>query len=120
MNWLLVIAGALAGAPLRYLTDRAVQARLGTLFPWGTFLVNALACAALGFLGAAAFPANVEHLLGPGLCATYSTYSTFSWETLRLAEAGAPLRATANALASPAVGLATAFLGAALADTLGL
>ncbi|MFR9724827.1 fluoride efflux transporter FluC [Streptomyces sp. MS19] len=118
MNWLLVIAGALIGAPLRYLTDRAVQTRLGTLFPWGTFTVNMLACAALGFVSAAAVPADVEHFLGPGVCASYSTYSTFSWETLRLAETGTPLRATANTLASPLVGLTAAFLGTALAHAL--
>ncbi len=40
MNWLLVIAGALAGAPLRYCTDRAVQSRHDTVFPWGTFAVE--------------------------------------------------------------------------------
>ncbi|MGW0900027.1 fluoride efflux transporter CrcB, partial [Streptomyces goshikiensis] len=41
MNWLLVVAGAVVGAPLRYLTDRAVQARHGSVFPFGTFAVNA-------------------------------------------------------------------------------
>ncbi|RSS37703.1 fluoride efflux transporter CrcB, partial [Streptomyces sp. WAC07061] len=40
MNWLLVVAGAVVGAPLRYLTDRAVQARHDSVFPWGTFVVN--------------------------------------------------------------------------------
>ena len=48
MNWLLVVAGAMVGAPLRYLTDRAVQARHDSVFPWGTFAVNA--AGSLGFI----------------------------------------------------------------------
>ncbi|CAM5350023.1 Fluoride-specific ion channel FluC OS=Streptomyces microflavus OX=1919 GN=fluC PE=3 SV=1 [Streptomyces microflavus] len=45
MNWLLVVIGGAVGAPLRYLTDRAVQAHQGPgvayVFPWGTFTANA-------------------------------------------------------------------------------
>ncbi|MEU1295836.1 CrcB family protein [Streptomyces sp. NPDC005840] len=119
MNWLMVIAGAIIGAPLRYLTDRAVQARHDTVFPWGTFSVNIAACAGLGFLTAAAtattVPTELQHLIGPGLCATLSTYSTFSFESLRLAEAGAKYFAAANALVSIVAGLGTAYLTTALA-----
>ncbi|WP_206443414.1 fluoride efflux transporter FluC, partial [Candidatus Protofrankia californiensis] len=50
MNWLLVILGAMAGAPVRYLTDRAVQARHDMLFPWGTFTVNVVASGVLGLV----------------------------------------------------------------------
>lgn len=50
MNWLLVIIGAAVGAPLRYLTDRAVQSRHDTVFPWGTFTVNVSGCLVLGLL----------------------------------------------------------------------
>jgi fluoride exporter len=118
VNWLLVIAGAVLGAPLRYLTDRAVQARHKSGFPWGTFAVNLVACLVLGALtGAAnsgAASPSVQLFLGTGLCATLSTYSTFSYETLRLAESGAKLHAAANAFISVAAGLAGAFLGAAL------
>ncbi|WP_206437606.1 fluoride efflux transporter FluC, partial [Candidatus Protofrankia datiscae] len=53
MNWLLVIVGAAVGAPLRYLTDRAVQARHDTAFPWGTFTVNVAASAVLGLVSGA-------------------------------------------------------------------
>ncbi len=45
---LLVTLGAAIGAPLRYLVDRAVQARHDTLFPWGTFAVNAAGPASSG------------------------------------------------------------------------
>lgn len=50
MNWLLVVAGAVVGAPLRYLTDRAVQSRHDSVFPWGTFAVNVAGCLILGLL----------------------------------------------------------------------
>lgn len=118
MNWLMVLAGALVGAPLRYLTDRAVQSRHDTVFPWGTFGVNLAACAVLGLLTGAAtattVPQALQHLVGPGLCATLSTYSTFSFESLRLAETGAKYFAAANAVVSVVAGLGTAYVGVAL------
>ncbi|WP_329138720.1 CrcB family protein [Streptomyces sp. NBC_01476] len=120
MNWLMVLTGAVVGAPLRYLTDRAVQARHDTVFPWGTFTVNIAACAGLGFLTGAAtattVPQALQHLIGPGLCATLSTYSTFSFESLRLAETGSRYFAFANAGVSIVAGLGTAYVGAGLAQ----
>ncbi|MGY4276781.1 fluoride efflux transporter CrcB [Streptomyces sp. M18.1] len=122
MNWLLVMAGAMVAAPLRYLTDRAVQARHGTVFPWGTFTVNVVGCLVLGTLAGAAThgaaSASVQLLVGTGLCGALTTYSTFSYETLRLAENGARLLAAANVLAGVVAGLGAAFLGTALADAL--
>ncbi|EFL30004.1 camphor resistance protein CrcB [Streptomyces viridochromogenes DSM 40736] len=113
MNWLLVIGGAMVGAPLRYLTDRAVQSRHDSVFPWGTFTVNVSGCLILGLLTGAT--AHLQLLLGTGLCGALTTYSTFSYETLRLAETGARLHAAVNVAASVAAGLAAAFAGAALA-----
>ncbi|MGP3987625.1 fluoride efflux transporter CrcB [Streptomyces sp. 3N207] len=119
MNWLLVISGAAVGAPLRYLTDRAVQARHDALFPWGTFLVNVTACLLLGLLTGAALEgaasSNVQLLLGTGLCGALSTYSTFSYETLRLAEQGAARYALLNMAASLAAGLGAAYAGVTMA-----
>ncbi|MFI1607635.1 fluoride efflux transporter CrcB [Streptomyces griseofuscus] len=93
MNWLLVIIGAMVGDPLRYLTDRAVQQRHDTVFPWGTFTVNVVGCLILallsGAVAAGAASSHVQLLLGTGLCGALTTYSTFSYETLRLAEDGA-------------------------------
>lgn len=119
MNWLLVVAGAMVGAPLRYLTDRTVQARHDTVFPWGTFLVNVAGSLVLGLVTGAAVagaaPQRVHLLLGTGLCGALTTYSTFSYETLRLAEDGARLFAAVNVALSVAAGLGAAFAGAALA-----
>ncbi|WP_030241051.1 fluoride efflux transporter CrcB [Streptomyces sp. NRRL S-350] len=122
MNWLLVVAGAMVGAPLRYLTDRAVQARHDSVFPWGTFTVNVAGCLVLGLVTGAvtagAASSQVQLLLGTGLCGALTTYSTFSYETLRLAETGAGRYALANAAGSVAAGLAAVYAGAELASAL--
>ncbi|GHE03306.1 fluoride efflux transporter CrcB [Streptomyces alanosinicus] len=122
MNWLLVIAGAVVGAPLRYLTDRAVQARHDSVFPWGTFVVNVSGCLVLGLLtgavSAGAAGPHLQLLLGTGLCGALTTYSTFSYETLRLTEAGSGLYAALNVVASLVAGLAAAFAGVSLAGVL--
>ncbi|MFJ6567870.1 fluoride efflux transporter CrcB [Streptomyces sp. NPDC091292] len=122
MNWLLVIGGAMVGAPLRYLTDRAVQSRHDTVFPWGTFTVNVVGCLVLGLLTGAvtagATSAQVQLLVGTGLCGALTTYSTFSYETLRLAEDGAGVFAVANVVGSVLVGLGAAFAGAEVAGVL--
>ncbi|SFF39846.1 CrcB protein [Actinacidiphila alni] len=120
MNWLLVIVGAVVGAPARYLTDRAVQRRHDSAFPWGTFTINVVGCLVLGLITGAvaegAASSHVQLLVGTGFCGTLTTYSTFSYETLRLAESGARFYAAANAVASVAAGLGAAFTGTALAQ----
>jgi CrcB protein len=122
VNWLLVIVGGMVGAPLRYLTDRAVQTRHDTVFPWGTFAVNVVGCLILGLLtGAVAAGTAGSHLqlfLGTGLCGALTTYSTFSYETLRLTETGAGFYAAANVLVSVTAGLGAAFAGVSFAQAL--
>jgi CrcB protein len=120
VNWLLVIAGAMVGAPLRYLTDRAVQARVDGhhwVFPWGTLTVNITGSLILGIVTGAA-SSDVRLLLGTGFCGALTTYSTFSYETLRLAEEGARFYAAANAVVSVVAGLGAAFTGVAVARAL--
>jgi CrcB protein len=117
---LLVALGAAVGAPLRYLVDRAVQARHDSLFPWGTFAVNAAGSLLLGGLATTSLhtPAPVMAALGTGLCGTLTTYSTFGYETIRLLQDRARLFAIINAAASIIAGLGAATLDAALAQAL--
>nr|WP_272921634.1 fluoride efflux transporter CrcB [Streptomyces sp. SID8354] len=119
---MLVVAGAMVGAPLRFLTDRFVQARHDTVLPWGTFAVNVVGSLILGLLtGAAAAGAAGPHtrlLLGTGLCGALTTYSTFSYETLRLTVDGARRYAVLNVVLSLVAGLAAAFAGVALGRAL--
>ena len=115
MTLLLVLAGGVIGAPLRYLTDLLVQSRHDSVFPWGTFIVNVAGSLVLGLvLGAAsngALPASVVAFVGTGICGALTTFSTFGFETVRLVEEGSWLEAGTNAVASLLVGLAACALG---------
>ncbi|MEU4343298.1 fluoride efflux transporter CrcB [Nocardia sp. NPDC023852] len=104
---LLVVLGGAIGAPLRYLIDRAVQNRRDCLFPWGTFLVNVVGCLVLGGLTGAgsALSTPLFVLLGTGFCGALTTYSTFSYETVRLVERGAFFYAAMNVVVSVVAGL---------------
>jgi len=115
----MVALGAAIGAPMRYLIDRSIQARHDGAFPWGTFTVNLLACMVLGTVTGAvtsgAAPRTLQALIGTGLCGALSTYSTFSYESMRLNEEGARFFAVANIVVSVFAGFGAASLGAALA-----
>jgi CrcB protein len=108
-----VACGAAVGAPARYLVDRAIQSRHRSQFPFGTLTVNLIACFVLGImtgLGKSASPAMVA-LIGTGFCATLSTYSTFSFETMRLLDLRAARTATGYVALSLVAGCGTAALG---------
>jgi CrcB protein len=115
MTPLLVVVGAAIGAPLRYLTDRAVQARCGSLFPWGTLTVNVAGSLLLGFVVGLPTDPALTALVGTGFCGALTTYSTFGYETLRLVQTGARAQALGNVLASLVAGLGAASTGLALA-----
>lgn len=123
MTWVWVAVGGALGAPLRYLVDRGVQSRHRSDFPWGTLTVNALGSLVLGVVagavsgGAAGHTAQV--FLGTGFCGALTTYSTFSYETLRLAERGRTGWAVANGGVTPLVALGGVLCGEALARGFG-
>jgi fluoride exporter len=108
----LVFLGAAVGAPLRYLTDRLVQSRHDSLFPWGTLSVNLTGCLILGALtgAGAAVPGPVFALVGTGFCGALTTYSTFSYEILRLIEQKAYFYAATNVITSVIAGIGAAML----------
>jgi CrcB protein len=116
---LCVVAGAMVGAPLRYLTDRAVQRRHDSVFPWGTLVVNVAGSFLLGLLAVGAtrhaVSGTMMELLGTGFCGALTTYSTFSYETVRLVQDGARGYAALNVAASIGAGLVAVGCGAAVA-----
>ena len=116
MTWLLAVLGGMVGAPARYLVDVQVSARLGSGFPFGTFLANAVACALLGLVAGLGLAADSPGyvLLGTGVAGAMSTYSTFAFEIVRLVEDGELGRAVVYATVSPVVGLAALLLGLAV------
>jgi CrcB protein len=115
---LLAAAGAAIGAPARYLTDRALQSRHDSVFPWGTFLVNVAGSALLGFLAALAGHPGAAVIAGTAFCGAFTTFSTFSYETLKLAEDRAWFLAALNVVVSIGAALGAAFLGLAIAHAI--
>jgi fluoride exporter len=115
---LLVVAGAAVGAPLRHITDRLLQGRHDSRFPWGTLTANMAGSALLGFLVALPASHATQVLLGTGLSGALTTYSTFSYETLLLAKSGARTMALLNVVASILAGVGAACLGVAVAQAI--
>ncbi len=111
MTLLLVMAGAAIGAPSRWLVDRFVQRRHDSVFPWGTLVINVLGSAVLGFILGAGASGELVLLLGTGFCGGFTTFSTFSYETIRLVEEGSGGEALLNVGASLVAGLAAASAG---------
>lgn len=114
MTLVLIAVGAALGAPLRYLTDRFLQARHDSVFPWGTLAVNVAGSLLLGLLLGGHANTAIMALAGTGFCGALTTYSTFSYETLRLAQTGSRSYATINIIANVAAGIGAAFLGVAV------
>lgn len=122
MTYLYILAGAAAGAPLRYFLGSQVQSRLAGAFPWGTFAVNASGCLLIGLvLGWAEARGSLSRetrlLLVTGFLGSYTTFSAFAWETYSLAKAGDMTRSVAYVLLSVVLGLAATWGGAALGRT---
>lgn len=119
LAWVAFVAAGAVGAPVRYLVDGAVGDRTEGVFPWGTFLINTSGSLLFGFLtGLAlyhAFPSTPKVVLGTGFCGAYTTFSTFTFETVRLIEEGAINEAFRNALGTLLTCAAAAGAGVALA-----
>jgi CrcB protein len=116
MGLLAIAAGGALGAVLRYLLSGWVQQLGGARFPWGTLAVNAIGSFALGLLMAGL----LEHTVtGPvsrsfwtiGVLGAFTTFSTFSYETLELVTLGDWSAGIANVAANLGLGLIAAFLG---------
>ncbi len=110
----LVIAGAV-GAPLRYLVDGLVLDRSGGTFPFGTAVINITGSFLLGLLTGMAlyhgFPTTSKIVLGSGFCGSFTTFSTFAFETVRLAEEGGRRDAVKNTLLNLGAGTIAAAVG---------
>lgn len=114
MQVLLVALGGALGATLRYLVTSWVQQRVD-FFPWGTLVVNLLGSFLIGVvleLTVRGFLSSQARLfLAVGLLGGFTTFSSFSWETLALLEDGDVLPALLYAGGSLVVGIVLAWLG---------
>ncbi|MDQ1520478.1 MAG: fluoride exporter [Actinomycetota bacterium] len=113
-----VVAGAV-GAVARYVIDALVQQRTPSNRPWGTFTINVTGSFVLGLLTGLALYHGLgrtpKTVLGTGFCGAFTTFSTFTFETVRLAEDGELTAAALNVAGSVGAGIAAAALGIALA-----
>ncbi len=118
--WLVVALGGAVGATLRYGTGRLATLVFGATWPVGTLVVNVVGSLVLGFvvgLGERALPASVRLFVTTGLLGAFTTFSTFSVETVRLAERGELTGAAWNIALNTILGLTAAVLGLWLART---
>src|SRR5262245_47436267 len=120
MRWLVIFLGGGLGSALRFAIGGLVQRASDSFFPWGTFVVNASGCLAIGVLATlleerSLLAPTVRLFLLVGVLGGYTTFSTFGLETWRLVEAGDWLRAAANAGGSVLVGVAAVAGGVAIA-----
>lgn len=112
-----VIAGGALGAPARYLVDRFVSSRHERDWPWGTFLVNVSGAFLFALLlgSAGSVGANGLLFLGVGMLGSFTTWSTFTVEVVRLAQEGERINALSYLAATLIVGLGAAVVGFTLA-----
>ena len=115
MLWYVAIGSAVGGV-IRYLLGGAIQRALAASFPMGTLVINVTGSALLGFifryaLETPAVTPEIRALLGVGFCGGYTTFSTFSYETLTLLEDGDWRRAGLYVGVSLLGSVLAAFLG---------
>ena len=117
-----VALGGALGALARYGLSGWVYDRMGESFPWGTLVVNLVGCLALGivirWLQVSAVAPGLRPFLTIGLLGAFTTFGTFSYETVALLQEGQWLRAGLYVAGSVVLGLIAMVVGMALATTL--
>ncbi|MGA7833083.1 MAG: fluoride efflux transporter CrcB [Terracidiphilus sp.] len=122
-KYLLIALGGALGSVARYWVGSTVAGRMGTRFPFGTFVINLTACIIIGFsltyLGKrTGMDPAWRFLIAVGFIGAYSTFSTFEWETLSTLRSGAFALASLYAVGSLILGLIATWCGAALAEAI--
>jgi CrcB protein len=122
-KYLLIALGGAAGSIARYWVGSTVSGRIGTKFPYGTFVINITACIIIGFTltflsKRADLSPAWRYLVPIGFIGAYSTFSTYEWETLSTLRSGAFFLAALYAVGSLLLGLVAVWGGAVLADLL--
>ncbi len=124
VDFLFIGVGAIFGANARYVVGYYFAVRFGPTFPYGTLFINVSGSFLLGFV--LTFLSNrlgvnpgYRLLLGTGFMGAYTTFSTFSYETIALVQRGDWLPAIVNSLASLLGSLVAAYVGIVLATLVG-
>ena len=122
MTYVLVAVFGAAGAVSRYALDGWISDATHGQFPWGTFVINLLGSFALGLVVALmterllAQP-NWRIAIGIGYLGSFTTFSTYAYESVKLAEDGAVGLALVNSVGMVALGMLAAFVGLAIGRT---
>ncbi len=120
-KYFLIALGGALGSMARYWVGSMVANRMGTKFPYGTFVINITACVIIGFsLTMLARRVDINSawrfLVPVGFIGAYSTFSTYEWETLSTIRSGAFFLAALYAVSSLILGLAAVWGGSMLAE----
>lgn len=124
--YLWVALGGALGSVARFWVNGVISAKLGATFPWGTLAVNVTGSFVIGLIGALAIPegrmdsssrAFVTQFLMLGVCGGYTTFSSFSLQTLNLLRERELLYAGGNVLVSVVLCLIAVWLGWLLGST---
>ena len=120
-KYLLIAAGGALGSMARYWVGSTIANRMGTRFPYGTFVINITACLIIGFsltllAKRAELNPALRFLIPVGFIGAYSTFSTYEWETLSTIRTGAFLIALLYAISSLILGLIAVWGGSVIAE----
>ncbi len=120
---LLVAIGGLIGSVLRYLAAIAFSTQTTSSFPFATLTVNVIGCFAIGVIFALSEKGNIltpewRIFLTTGFCGGFTTFSSFSYESIKLLQDGQFLSLSANVILSVLLGLAATYLGMILVKAL--
>ncbi len=122
LSYLYVALGGALGSVARYWLSGIVASRFGETFPWGTIIVNITGCFVIGLFNTLTLPEgrmaaspDLRTLFMIGICGGYTTFSSFSLQTLTLAEDGEWLYAGGNIIISVVFCMLGVWLGHLLA-----
>ena len=122
MTLVAIAMGGALGALSRYTMGSWVQGMAGGAFPWGTWTVNAVGSLVLGFvmiwLTHSLASSELRHFVVMGFLGSFTTFSTFSFETIEMLQEGLWWRAGFYSLGSVALGLLAVVAGAAAANSI--
>lgn len=122
-KYFFIAVGGSLGSIARYWVGSTISGRLGTKFPYGTFVINVTACIIIGFaltfLGKRAdLNPAWRYLIPVGFVGAYSTFSTYEWETLSTLRTGAFALAALYVFISLFLGLAAVWCGSMIAEAI--
>ena len=125
--YLWIAAGGALGSVGRYACSSLIAAWFGQTFPLGTLVINVLGSFVIGFFATLSGPdgrllvsGDVRQFVTIGLCGGYTTFSSFSYQTLTLVQDGELVRAGLNVIASVVLCLLAVWLGLVSAQAINL